>query len=257
MKVLICADYEAALADAIYDAPSPELTAHLTACTACQKELATLQATLAQLNPPQPPELPETYWHSFEQRVMARVERERMPLRLVRQTAWDRAFSIAAALALVLVGAVVGRMTASTERAVPVAVAEMDPLANAADVQARTARYLQRSKVLLLGVVHFDPATDDPVVLDLAQQQAIADDLVFEATFLKEDLAAVHFDRLHRLVAELEIVLLQLANLDATPGGPWLELVKAGAEAQNLLLKINLEELESSDDAAFGPSVSL
>lgn len=115
-----------------------------------------------------------------------------------------------------------------------------------AALDERTLEYIDRSKVLLLGLVNFDPAVDDPAGLDLTRQQALARNLVDEAGALKEDLAAADRQRLRGLIADLEVILLQIANLEAQHDLPAIEMVKSGVDRRAILLKINVEEMRLS-----------
>lgn len=112
-----------------------------------------------------------------------------------------------------------------------------------AALETRTRDYIDRSKVLLLGLVNFDTAQGDPAVLNLARKRDIARRLVDEAEGLKDDLSAANEQRLRELIADLEFILLQIANLEAEHDVPAIELVQSGVDRKAILLKINVEEM--------------
>jgi len=107
----------------------------------------------------------------------------------------------------------------------------------------RTHHYLQRSKVLLLGLINFDPETEDPYTLNLPQQKQISQRLVQEAGYLKDELSDHTDKQLLRLINDLEVILLQIANLESEQGLLAVEMVKSGVDRRGILLKINLEEM--------------
>lgn len=117
-------------------------------------------------------------------------------------------------------------------------------------LETRARHYMDRSKVLLLGLVNFDPSADDPAALDLPRRQAAARRLVDEAAPLKDDLAAADEQRLRELVADLEVILLQIANLEAEHDVPAIEMVRSGVDRRALLLKINVEQMRLAEPDA-------
>jgi hypothetical protein len=66
---------------------------------------------------------------------------------------------------------------------------------------------------------------------------------VAESGQLQADLEGPDQQRLRELVADLEVILLQIANLEAQHDMPGIEMVQHGVERSAILLKINLEEM--------------
>ena len=66
--------------------------------------------------------------------------------------------------------------------------------------------FLQRSQVLLLGIVNAD--TDD-----LSKQKQISHDLIQQASTLQNDLKDPRYRRLRSLISELQVILLEIADL--------------------------------------------
>ncbi len=114
----------------------------------------------------------------------------------------------------------------------------------------RAENYIERSKILLLALANFDPARKDSYGLDLPRQKEISRGLVAEAAFLKGDLQSPADRRLRELVSDLEVILLQIANLESENDLESVELVQRGVDERGLLMKINLNDMEREDRAA-------
>ncbi len=115
------------------------------------------------------------------------------------------------------------------------------PQATAADERAR--QYLDRSKVLLLGLVNDQAGTSDSVSLPLDRERRVSEELASEAALLKDDLRSPGQRRLRELVTELEIILREIAHLDAAQDLPQIETVRGGIDRKGLLLKIDVEQM--------------
>jgi hypothetical protein len=102
--------------------------------------------------------------------------------------------------------------------------------------------------MLLLGLVNFDSDSEDAYALNLPYQKQISQNLVNEASFLKEELDAPAHQQLRDLIEDLEIILLQIANLESEHDLSGIELVKSGVDRRGILLKINLEEMQGELD---------
>lgn len=273
-----CKAYEPLMADVLFGTPTPEarhrLEAHLSACAACATAFHEMEGVLEVTAARPRPAVPEGFWDDYEARLCGRMEREarrplggrawgavvQRPLARLAPPVPRWALQLAVAVLLVAVGVVLGRAydDASPGDVVPAVGSAGTPPAvvQPASLEARSRQYVERSKVLLLGLVHFDPAREDPAVLNLPRQQQIARDLVAEAGALKEDLTAADQQRLHALIADLEVILLQIANLEAEHDLPAIEMVKSGVDRKALLLKINVEEMRMNAPApAAEPSI--
>ena len=139
--------------------------------------------------------------------------------------------------------------TASGGRPAESAPAEEEAAAPTSALQpssldVRAERYLGRSKVLLLGLVNVEEEGDGrPAVLGFERKQEVAGELVRESAALQAELDRAGERRLRALVADLEVVLLQIANLEAEHDLPAVELVRQGVDRRALLLQINLAEM--------------
>ncbi|MGH9856602.1 MAG: hypothetical protein ACRD4B_02040, partial [Acidobacteriota bacterium] len=119
-----------------------------------------------------------------------------------------------------------------------------------ANLDQRTQQFLGRSEIILLGLVNYDPQIDEPAGLDITRQKAVSRNLIHEASYLKRQLADGDDRRLEKLVTDLELILLQIANLEEKEDVPEIELVKSGVDRKGLLLKINLEQMKTGRQPA-------
>src|SRR5512134_2083771 len=79
---------------------------------------------------------------------------------------------------------------------------------------------------------------------DLARQRKVSRSLLQETRALQADLSGSPDQRLQQLLQQLELVLLQIANLEIEHDLSNVELVREGIDREGLLLKINIQELE-------------
>ena len=243
--------------------------AHLRACPACAAEYSVLGATLEVMDRRERPDPGVDFWDGSWERLERRLEREAAPAAApASESLWRRArrafstvprwaYQASAALALVLLGILIGRAVFAPSGPGPVtgltgviaAVPPADPML------VRANDYVQRSKVLLLGLVNFDPATKDVYGLDLPRQKQISRELLSEAAYLKPALSGGRNERLRELVSDLEVILLQIANLESENDLEAVELVRTGVDKGSLLLQINLSEMTGGTGAPkSGPS---
>jgi len=82
--------------------------------------------------------------------------------------------------------------------------------------------------------------------LNLPYQKQISTELVQEASYLKGELGEYDQERLQSLVADLEMILLQIANLESEYDLRAIDLVKEGVERGGILLKINITDIRQS-----------
>jgi hypothetical protein len=163
---------------------------------------------------------------------------------------------VGAIAALVLVGVFLGKWIWTENRPrrpEPQAIVSTSRQANALLVlpEDRAQSYLQKSKVLLLALANFDPQTDDAATLNLQNQRRISEVLVREAVYLKSALADPAETRLRELVSDLEIILLQIANLEDEYDLEAVEMIQKGVNKQGVLFRIDLSKIsKKSTDAS-------
>jgi len=232
------------LKDELNAAERARVEEHLTRCTSCSALVKNLSAVAPLLRTEPTPDLerPEAYWDGFPARIEARIMR-----RVSRPTgrtllhdalsvlARPRAFAAASiAFVLVLSGFLVWQRYLSLQKEQE--PASVQQAAETPPPAARIDRYLQRSKVLLVGINNM-PEDDAP--LDLSAERKASQELVHEARELKRQPLD---PRASRLISDLEKIQLTMANMDAREPGPELKLVRHGIRQQNLLFKVRMAE---------------
>ncbi len=101
--------------------------------------------------------------------------------------------------------------------------------------------YFEQAGVLLLEVKHLEPELDRE---RLPQIRRASQNLLEETLLLKKDLEQADLGILSQVVEQLEIVLLDLANLKEKTENEEVELLQATIVKQDLLIKIEIIDLK-------------
>lgn len=252
------------LIEALYGELGPEekerLDAHLRTCPDCAADHASLQETLRTMDKRECPDPGPAFWDGYWDRLSKRmlweaIEEERRPTlatRFLRPFARLPRWSLqaAGAAALLLLGIVVGtRLIPRPEGP----GAKMAAAAAPSPAVVQAGNFLERSKVLLLGLVNHDPATEDVYGFNLDGKKAMSRVLAAEAPAIRSGLDQTGERRLRRLVADLELIMLQIANLESGQDLEGVELVKQGVDRKGLFLRIDLDRMGR---AAGGPAAA-
>jgi Putative zinc-finger len=254
-----CQKFEDRFVDALYGELDPSnqqsLDEHLKECSRCTELFASLQKTLHIMDGREQPELPDEYWKKYDNSLQKRIA-DAKPEN-VRWHSFGKipgwVLKAAAAFILVGIGVLIGRYYTAPEQKVvqnppkivaPVQRVSMDP---------ETERFLERSQVLLIGVVNLEPDADGSYPADLTTQKKVSRDLIQEASVIKTNLKGPDKRRLNELVSDLELILLQIANLETENDQPEIEMVKSGVDRKGVLFKINLEQMRMSGAAGNQP----
>lgn len=260
-----CREFELLFVEDYYseisDQDKRRLEEHLKLCEKCSAEYLRMKETLNLVNQRERTEPPAGFWENYlprlEERMMKEDQEKPEPKviswrhNLNTQYAW--AVRLAAAIAFISIGIFIGKYftTGPVQQAgVPKASPSQFEAPVPASADDRAMRYLKRSQVLLLGLVNYEPETADSYVPDMTRKKQISKELIKEASTLKQELNTPEQRRLKELVSDLEVILLQIANLEEQSDMPQIELVKSGVDRKGILLKINLEEMRRSDGTA-------
>ncbi len=265
------------------------LDTHLTSCPDCASEYSILGATLKVMDRRERRDPGSAFWDGYWERLNRRLEREDAAhlapafpapaspasshrpagrlfasLRLPHAPRW--VWQAAAAVALVAIGVFVGRSVlapprpqfASGSPTAPSAAGPLSPSTPAGapgvtDASSLAVDYLERSQVLLLGLVNYDPKTDTGYTLDLPRKQALSRSLATEAASLSGALTDPRQQRLRELVSDLQVIMMQIANLGSGQDVEGLELVRQGVERRGILLKIDLTRMSRNAAPAARP----
>lgn len=229
---------------------------HIGACPECGTEYAALGETLRVMDkrerPDPGPEFWGGYWDRLSRRMLWEETEEgrgpslasRIGRVFARLPRW--AYQTAGAAALLLVGILIGSRligpSGTAPTGAPGTTAAVSAAAPAGAV-AQAGDFIERSKVLLLGLVNFDPAVEDAYAFDLGGKKAASRLLAAEAPAIREGLSEPGQRRLRELVTDLEVVMMQIANLEAGQDVDGVELIKQGVDRRGLFLKIDLDRL--------------
>jgi hypothetical protein len=246
-----CPDCRSLFIDAYYGGMTPphEFQEHLQNCNKCDTAFKEFSATLKLMSQRKRTEPDAEYWEHYWERLAPKLKtqeetQQKKSNHLItfhrRIPVW--AYQIAAAIVLLLAGGVIGRFYFAPEKPQQVAAIQSTLPVVQASVDRRAQRLLQRSEVLILGLVNSDPSGN----LDFAHSQKVSYELVQEAKSVENTLTLPEQRRLKRLMSNLQIILLQIASLEAEHDLREIELIRSGAERTGILLQINLELMRAA-----------
>ncbi len=227
-----------------------ELLQHMRSCDDCSQAYQSAAGTIDFLQLRKPAHPGEEYFDQFYQRLEERIDQGRRPakstldrkpsyLSTLRNTViWRNRYRLAGGLAMLIVGVLVGRSLAPTP-----AVVTDSPASQASNLLLQDAveDYLDQSKVLLIGFANME--VDESRPTSIVRQQSVARNLVNQAPLIRSGLERSDQKQLRELVADLEVILRQIANLESEMDEPALEIVVGGIDGQGLLLKLNMAEI--------------
>ena len=174
----------------------------------------------------------EEFWDRLSARIRDEDSaRNTIPLRpTVRWTRLPSWVYGIAALLLIMVGAYLGRTYLGQNRPVGAEqsgeTAAVQPSSMPDSTTTEALAYLERSKNLLIGLANL--TEEQHASFDLGPQQEWSRKLIQQAVVIKASLNRPDQQQMRQLIIDLEIILLQLANIDVKPGVPAVELLKHG-----------------------------
>jgi hypothetical protein len=243
---------------------------HVNSCAACRKELQSMRETMDLLTQKvrRPSEnRNELYWQRFTENVERRIqveltegEPQSFVGRLLDLLVENRKpFSVGFASALSAIVLALAIWSLWTKGPMPDQAASDSADAGASGLRAnmqktalemRAENYLEQSKILLIGIMNTDTKSLVETQSFLKRQQAISRTLVRESQEISLGLTDPSQQRLRELVSDLELILLQIANLESRHGIQGVEIVKGGVERNGILFKINFEEIQRATQSA-------
>ena len=223
---------------------------HLSTCPACAAEAKAIRALLEIVDAGEvraSDERSAEFWKDFPLGVEDRIRLEAPGRRKFELTVWNRVesflvfhrretFALSGVLALCLIFSLTLKWLA------PTPVEEVTPSVTYQPAQADTmsdhmAKYLRKSKVLLVGLTNMKLDDNEPPDLSVERQRSR--ELIREARFLKSrpmDLRSA------KLIDDLERILIELANIEETNDLSNVEIIRGGIHQENLLFKIRMAE---------------
>jgi hypothetical protein len=265
-----CEECQNSITDALYGELEGDrlrrFNEHVETCGECSELYEQMRGTLRVMDRRERPDPGQAFWDGYFNRLSARMEREdeakgrRWLGRLLpglSQTGIKWAYLGALAAVLIIFGAVVGRMIlpGPGSETIPVATVEVPkdespeggPVVQAASAEACARQYLEDSQVLLLALVNFDPETEAEYLADISPEKRRSRELLAQAASFKGELNGPKQRRLRELVTELELILLQIANLESGQDLNAVDLIRSSVSGRDVMLKIDLEKMRGGD----------
>ena len=222
-------------------ADSAWLDQHLTGCPECRRQFDEMKDTFVTMGKKERVEPSQEYWDQYWTRLAPKLQPAQTPVIPFYRRISVSAYRVAAAILLVLLGVIIGRHYVPST---PVIVQQKQPGISVpvqeTALDARTNRFLERSQVLILGLIH-NEQPGSAVELDVPRK--VSSELIQEASTLKTELANHKRKQLKRLVTDLEFILIQIANLESENDFSEIELLKSGVDQKGILLKIKMEQM--------------
>lgn len=251
-----CEKINIMMSDALYGELSVKdraiFESHLSSCEKCNQEFEELKLTLHSVNQRIEPERDAIFWNNYWNKLEDKIEEQNKSENFFQGILKKLRFNLkpalqfGSAIALIVIGVLIGKygFTDGTELTSDPVIATSN-IVNAS-LQQRTDRYIQRSKVLLLGLVNYE--TDEEFEdVNFNRQKEISQDLIKEASFLKAEYSDGSKKRLKKLISDLEVILLHIANLEAENDIDGIEMVKSGVDKKGIFLKININEMQNAN----------
>ncbi|KAA3615698.1 MAG: hypothetical protein D8M58_16015 [Calditrichaeota bacterium] len=234
-----CQKFLEALSDGSYDnmnaGDREKFENQLKKDAGCKKEFEKMKKTLDILKENKTPDPGAEYWDSFYDRVESKLGSSQ-----TKRNYWP---VLLQAAAFIIGGIFIGYMLFNK----PASEAITSHISNADIKQAalneETANMLEESKVLLLGIANFSDLRNSNEKIDFSFQKEKSSTLLLQTADLKKKLAKSKNRRVISLINDLELILMQIANLEDEFDLPAIEMIRDGANKQSLLFKINMENL--------------
>jgi hypothetical protein len=116
-----------------------------------------------------------------------------------------------------------------------------------ASADTRAKDYIERSQVLLLELINSMPDSTRASENEYKTQQVRAKALVREASTLRDDLPGNDNRRLRELVTELQLVLREIANLEAKNDFQAVQIIRNRVDREGVLLRIDVEQMREDN----------
>lgn len=224
---------------------------HSGTCEDCGRELAAYKRILSTAADFEALPAPDHLWQRIEKELAAPVAprplfarfKERM--REIQAKLADMHFGpkavLAGGFALLVLGMLIGGHLMKPSQENSVAVVEEPAVPGSRLVEAKAERYLEKSKILFLGLINDEGAGYQEMNYKMEQQ--VARNLLAESAELKSMISETKDARLSRLIQELEMILWEIAVLEETQDSDHIELIRSGIERRGIMLKIYLNEM--------------
>lgn len=263
-----CRTYRDLFIEALYgELKQPQMQdfqEHLNRCTACRAEFKAMKSVLNVMSQKKKIEPEPVFWTGFWNRLANRMEKgksavQSAPNPLLRFFKFSTlmpnwGYRLVKAAAMIAIGIFIGYLYFSQPQqngeSLRQTAEKSSTMIQHTAINRQALEYLERSKIILLGMVNLDTDQIDPSTMDFSRQREISRELIAQAAVFKEQLKGSEYLRLMALISELEMIMLQICNYEEKFDISAIDLIKSGVENQAILLKINLEEMMLSVQTA-------
>ncbi len=242
--------FEKALYNELNEHERKFFNAHIASCNNCADNFEELKTTLSLVKNYKRQEPDEVFMENFWERLEPNLKNKESQIRSRRFKfseslrfilKWK--YQLAGGLALLVLGFFIGKYISIGNKTVSPGYGKAKKGMNEVALNTEVSNYLDRSKILLLGITNSDPVKDNDEIINLKLMQKISKQLAGQATVLKKDLNEPSQLQLKRLVSNLELIMLQIANLETKHNTAGIELIKDMVHSKGIFLKINIQEL--------------
>jgi hypothetical protein len=228
---------------------------HISGCSDCQRAFQEMRDALdimdqREMQNPDP-EFMSGFWTRLSPRLQTSGRRSFWEISLKNLFSPRFALPLTAILCL-FVGMWIGQHRAVKDTG-PITVGPQPAKKGKGIPVETTSQVLERSQRVLLAFSNFNAETDDPEILNLPYQQSMARHLVQETGKLKAGLPDDADRKLAMLLQDLELILLQIANLEDSPDLDNIEIIREGLNKRGILFKIQINTLDRDEKQAAGP----
>ncbi len=222
---------------------------HCARCPVCAREYEENLQLAAVLTTRERPELSDSFWDRWDERLEREldiIDHERnsgriIPITIKPDEQWRFWKTASAVAAVFILGIAVGRFFPGS--GAPDRTASNIPVKPVSAVTADAMRFLDRSKLVLLGMDVAETAPAEDFTPEYRRLREISRELLRESPTLQARLGETNQVRLAALLNELDFILIQIANMDERHESQDLELILTGMERKGLLFKIGLETI--------------
>ena len=233
---------------------------HLKECENCRLQFEKYRETMQVMDQKQEEKLPDEYWEGYWNQLLSKLDsrktvkgrnipaRKRLTLVFPSLPAWS--YKLGFALMILILGIFLGKVIfLPSPESIPDKINRYPNYGTMTSLDARTYRFLEKSKILLLGIINYDPEADEVSSFNLDHNRNISQHLVEQIPSLQNDLESSSQGKLSRLIADLELILMQIANLESEEDISQIELIQSGVEQRSILMKITINEMEKDYDS--------
>lgn len=251
-----CKRWQESFGEAIYgdlsETRQRELAEHLSRCARCSDEYHQLEATVQWLRQEAPlrpdPAALDQVWSRLAPRLDQDDRAAAWHWRRSKQRAvWGLA---AAAVLAAAIGLALLLSEGGSQEPAHLADTTLDTATDTATDDPRSElryefdQYLHRATPLILSIANRDLESQELEGFDLEAERRLARQLAVEAKCLSDRLHhGSRLDREQGLVAELEVVFLQIANLYGRHYSDGIDLVRTGLDRRAILFQLSVEEM--------------